>query len=59
MNRFDWLSGYLARLQDEYMLVRHSNAQCLAPAHALELDPEDWGSAARMAVSIGCRWAGV
>ncbi len=59
MNRFDWLSEYLARLQDEHVLVRHGSATRLAPAHLLEIDHEDWGRAAAQAADFGCRWAGV
>jgi len=59
MSRFDWLSEYLARLEDEHVLVRSGEAQSLAPAHRLVLDVEDWGSAGRVAASLGCRWAGV
>jgi Ni,Fe-hydrogenase III large subunit len=58
VSRFDWLSEYLARLQDEHVLVRRGTADALAPAHLLEVDPEDWGSAARVARKLGCRWAG-
>jgi len=57
--RFDWLSEYLARLQDEHVVVRRGDAATLAPAHCLELDVEDWSSAARTAAGYGCRWAGV
>ncbi len=59
MSRFDWLSGYLADLQDEHVLVRRGSAQELAPAHLLEIDAEDWGRAAGLAATLGCRWAGV
>ncbi len=59
MSRFDWLSEYLARLQDEHVLVRHGTATRLAPAHVLEIDAEDWGRAGQEANAFGCRWAGV
>jgi Ni,Fe-hydrogenase III large subunit/Ni,Fe-hydrogenase III component G len=59
MSRFDWLSEYLACLQDEHVLVRHGSATRLAPAHVLEIDAEDWGQAGRQAAAFGCRWAGV
>jgi Ni,Fe-hydrogenase III large subunit/NADH:ubiquinone oxidoreductase subunit C len=59
MNRFAWLSEYLARLEDEHVVVRSGDAAKLAPAHCLELDAEDWSSAARVAAGFGCRWAGV
>ncbi len=59
MSRFDWLSEYLARLEDEHVIVRSGNALCLAPAHCLELDAEDWGSAGRVAAAFGLRWAGL
>ncbi len=58
MNRFDWLSEYLAKLQDEHVLVRHGSAVALPPAHTLEIDAEDWGRAAQEAQRFGCRWAG-
>jgi Ni,Fe-hydrogenase III large subunit len=59
MNRFDWLSEYLARLQDEHVVVHGGDATVLAPAHSLQLDAEDWGTAARVAAESGYRWAGV
>ncbi len=49
MNHFDWLSEYLAQLQDEHVLVRKGSAQRLAPAHVLEIDYEDWRRSARIA----------
>lgn len=59
MSRFDWLSEYLARLEDEHVVVRRGDAMCLAPAHSLLLDAEDWGNAARVAAGFGCRWTGI
>lgn len=59
MSRFDWLSEYLARLQDEHVMVHHGDAVQLAPAHCLVLDAEDWGKAAQVAADFGCRWAGL
>ncbi len=59
MNHFDWLSELLARYQDEHILVRRGSATQLAPAHLLEIDPEDWGRAAQVAAGYACRWAGV
>ena len=59
MRRFDWLSEYLARLQDERVVVRHGSTTRLAPAHTLEIDPEDWGRAAASAADFACRWAGI
>ena len=59
MSRFDWLSEYLARLQDEHVLVLRGSADQLSPAHLLEIDPEDWGKAAGEAAGLGCRWAGL
>lgn len=59
MSRFEWLSEYLARLEDEHVVVRAGSAQAVAPAHCLDLDPEDWGCAARVAAGLGCRWAGL
>lgn len=59
MSRFDWLSEYLARLQDELVVVRGGDAGKLAPAHVLQLDAEDWGNAAQIAVRFGCRWVAV
>ncbi|HFD78922.1 MAG TPA: Ni,Fe-hydrogenase III large subunit [Gammaproteobacteria bacterium] len=58
MSRFDWLSEYLARMQDEMILVRRGSARELAPAHLLEIDAEDWGRAAQLAASLDYRWAG-
>jgi len=59
MSRFDELSAYLARLEDEHVVVRSSDPARLAPAHCLLLDMEDWGTAARVAAESGYRWAGV
>jgi len=59
MSRFDWLSEYLARLEDEHVVVRHGDAARLAPAHCLILDAEDWGNAARVAADAGYRWASI
>ena len=59
MNRFDWLSEYLAELEDEHIIVHSGSAQTLAPAHLLIVDPEDWGKAASVARKMGLRWAGI
>jgi len=59
MNRFEWLSEYLARLHDEHILVRGGNARALAPAHRLSLDAEDWRRAIQLAREMGCRFAGI
>ena len=59
MSRFDWLSEYLTRLEDEHVLVRSGSAERLAPAHVLELDAADWPRAARIAADLGCRFAGL
>ncbi len=59
MSRFDWLSGFLADLHDEHILVRRGSRRELAPAHLLEIDAEDWGRCARVASLAGYRWAGL
>jgi Ni,Fe-hydrogenase III large subunit len=59
VSRLEWLSGYLARLQDNHVVVRDPDASRLAPAHCLRLDAGDWGTAAAAAAASGCRWAGV
>jgi Ni,Fe-hydrogenase III large subunit/NADH:ubiquinone oxidoreductase subunit C len=59
VSRFDWLSEYLARLEDDHILVRTGSAARLAPAHLLTLDAEDWGRAGRIARAFGCRFAGL
>ena len=59
MSRFDWLSEFLARLEDEHVLARSGSARLLAPAHRLVLDAEDWGSAAKVSVGMGLRNAGL
>jgi Ni,Fe-hydrogenase III large subunit/NADH:ubiquinone oxidoreductase subunit C len=59
MSRFDWLSEYLARLEDDHILVRLGSAARLSPAHFLTLDPEDWARAGRIARAFGCRFAGM
>ena len=59
MSGFEWLPGYLALLEDEHVTPGRLDATRLAPAHCLELDAGDWGVAARIAASLGCRWAGL
>lgn len=59
MSRFDWLSEYLARLEDEHVVVCSGDAGKLAPAHCLLLDAQDWGAAGRVAAQSGFRHAGV
>ncbi len=59
MARFDWLSEYLALLQDEHVLVRRGSARELAPAHLLEIDAEDWGRSAQLAAMQDYRWCGM
>jgi len=59
MSRFDWLSEYLALLEDEHVLVRGGNFEPLAPAYRMTLDSEDWDTAGRVAGALGCRWAGL
>jgi Ni,Fe-hydrogenase III large subunit len=59
MARFDWLSEYLALLQDEHVLVRRGSARELAPAHLLEIDAEDWGRTAQLAAIQDYRWCGM
>ncbi len=59
MNRFEWLSEYLARLHDEHILVRAGSARALRPAHRLVLDTEDWARAVHLAREMGCRFAGL
>ncbi len=56
MSRFDWLSEWLARCEDEHILIRRGSARTLAPAHLVECDPEDWGRIAAVARDFGCRW---
>ena len=59
MSRFDWLSEYLAELEDEHVIVHSGSAQTLAPAHLLIIDPEDWGKAASVAKNMDLRWSGI
>lgn len=59
MNRFEWLSEYLARLHDEHILVRGGSARALPPTHRLRLDAEDWRRAIQLAREMGCRFAGI
>lgn len=59
MSRFDWLSEYLAELEDEHVVVHSGSARALAPAHLLHIDAEDWGKAAAVAKHMGLRWAGI
>jgi Ni,Fe-hydrogenase III large subunit/NADH:ubiquinone oxidoreductase subunit C len=59
MSRFDWLSEYLACLEDDHILVRTGSATRFAPAHFLTFDAEDWSGAGRIARAYGCRFAGI
>ena len=59
MSRFDWLSEYLARLEDEHVIVHSGNLQSLAPAHLLIIDPEDWLKSAEVARQMNLRWAAI
>lgn len=59
MSRFDWLSEYLAELEDEHVVVHSGNIQSLAPAHLLIIDPEDWSKAAAVAKQMKLRWAAI
>ncbi len=59
MNRFDWLSEYLAQLQDELIVVHRGSARYLPPAHMLEIDSEDWPRAHELAAGNGYRWAAI
>jgi Ni,Fe-hydrogenase III large subunit/NADH:ubiquinone oxidoreductase subunit C len=59
MSRFDWLTDYRARLEAERVVAHESDATRLEPARCLELDTRDWGTAARVAATFGCRWAGL
>ena len=58
MSGFDWLSEFVTRLHSEHVVVHEVDAHALAPAQSIQLDVEDWGNAARVAASFGCRWAG-
>ncbi len=59
MSRFDWLSEFLAELEEEHVVVHSGSARALAPAHLLRIDPEDWGKAAAVARNMDLRWAGI
>jgi len=59
MSRFDWLSEYLAELEEEHIIVHSGSAKALAPAHLLIIDPEDWAKAANVAKNMELRWAGI
>lgn len=59
MSRFDWLSEFLARLEEAHPLARSDAAGMLAPAHRLALDAGDWGGAAQVAAGMGLRHAGI
>jgi Ni,Fe-hydrogenase III large subunit/Ni,Fe-hydrogenase III component G len=59
MSGFDWLNEFVTRMHNEHVVVHEVDANTLAPAQCIQLDVEDWGNAARVAASFGCRWAGV
>jgi len=60
---FEWLSEFLARLEDEHIFMRgpklQEKLQDLHPAHILRVDPEDWGRAAEQAAKAGLRWCAI
>lgn len=55
--RFDWLPDFLTRLNDQHVPVRHDSATALAPAHLIEIDPENWARVAELAAACDARWA--
>lgn len=59
MSQAEWITDLVTRMHSEHVLVQSDEVQGLSPVHTLTLDPEDWGSAARVAAAFGCRWAGV
>jgi len=59
VSRFDWLSGFLAELHEEHILVRRGSRHELAPAHLLEIDAEEWGRCGRLAALAEYRWGGL
>jgi Ni,Fe-hydrogenase III large subunit len=59
MSAFDWLPEFLARLEEENVVVHEGLPQTLGSAHRLVLDGEDWGAAGKAASAWGCRHAGV
>ncbi len=58
MNRFDWLHGYLDRLEDAHVIARR-DLQTLTPVCRLALAPENWAVAARLSAGMGMRHAGI
>jgi len=54
-----WIPGFLGRLEDDHIVVRHVDTALLAPAECVLLDVEDWGNTARVAAVFGCRWTAV
>ncbi len=59
MNEFKWLEELLKHFESEHVLLRAQSATQLAPAHVLEVDPEDWGQVAQIAHKQDLRWAGM
>lgn len=57
--RFNWLPEFLTRLQQRQVRVRSDSATALAPAHLIEIDPQDWAKAAEFAAACDARWAAV
>ncbi len=58
MSGSDWLAEFQAQLADGQP-AQAVDAVSLMPAHRLVLDPLAWGDAARVAVALGLRHAGV
>ncbi len=59
IERFGWLSDFIAQLKRENVLVQEDVAQTLAPARLVVVDVEDWGALARLAALAGLRWCAV
>jgi len=60
MSGFDWLPGFLSRLEAEHVVLHpEADPQTLTPVHRMVVDREDWGSVAKVAASFGLRHAGV
>ena len=49
----------ISQLENEMIMVGMERTDCLAPAHCLAIDVEDWGTVGRAAALKGWRWAGV
>jgi Ni,Fe-hydrogenase III large subunit/NADH:ubiquinone oxidoreductase subunit C len=56
MNRLDWLAALREQLKSDGALTELVEVAGLAPARAVQVTADDWGTFAAQAKGAGCRW---